>query len=227
MVEVKEIDHQRLLLERDRLKFERQKLAIEVGLKRRETATASRSPALKELFANPIALAIVGGFITLMTSILTTAYTASQNLGEDAVRAKYARESANETLQADLTKKFVDGPSQTAVRDNLQFLIDAGLLPTNAGGISAYLKANPSSAPQINAPNVVPPIDSAVPLASLPQSDPIVTLGRSVGRLAGVDSRNVETTCTAFLVAPDIIATAGHCLMGGRPNGNFKSMELK
>jgi hypothetical protein len=55
-------------------------------LRRREARTP-KAGWLKDLVANPLVLAIVGGFITLMTGILTGAHTASQNREAEALRA--------------------------------------------------------------------------------------------------------------------------------------------
>src|SRR5437660_2628062 len=94
------LDRERLLLERERLKFERQKLAIDALLKRRELA--GRSGPFKDLLANPLALAVVGGFVTLMTTTITASFTAKQ------------------ALQADLIKKFVEPTKIETVRQNLE-----------------------------------------------------------------------------------------------------------
>lgn len=130
------LDLERVHLERDKLRFERQKFAAELRLRRRERA-APKSVWLKDALANPLFLAIVGGIVTLMTGIILTTYTAS-----------YTRQAGRDTLQADLIKRFVEGPSADAVRENLQFLVDAGLLPSYADDIRKYLKDNPG-APQV------------------------------------------------------------------------------
>jgi hypothetical protein len=149
MVEPESLEHERLRLERDKLRFERQKFAAELRLKRSQLAPP-KSTLLKEVFANPLALAIVGGFLTLMTGIATTTFTARETREAEALRASYTRENARDTLQADLIKKFVEGPSPDAVRNNLHFLVDAGLLPSYADDIRKYLKDNPGAAPQVS-----------------------------------------------------------------------------
>ena len=60
MVELGDLDREKLRLEVEKLRFERQKLAIEVAFKRRD-ATSPRRNLLRDLLGNPIALAIVGG----------------------------------------------------------------------------------------------------------------------------------------------------------------------
>lgn len=115
------LEVERLSIERERLRTERQKLAIELRLKRQEFVER-RSKSWKELLANPLTLAIVGGFITIMTTIISTSYTANENRIAENLRAKLARDSANQTLQAELIKKFVEAPKTETVRDNLRFL---------------------------------------------------------------------------------------------------------
>jgi hypothetical protein len=133
------LERERLLLERERLRFERQKLAVDVLLKKRDLASPRRN-AFKELLANPFALAVAGGFITIMTTIATTSYTASENRASEDRRAKQA-------LQAELIKKFVDAPKPEIVRENLKFLVNVGFLPDYANGITNYLKDDPNAAP--------------------------------------------------------------------------------
>lgn len=76
MVGTTSIDRDRVALDRERLRFERQKLAVEIREKRRQRIFVKKS-FFKDLMANPVALAIVGGFVTLMTGIDTSTYTAS------------------------------------------------------------------------------------------------------------------------------------------------------
>src|SRR5262245_17108265 len=69
-----ELEKERLALERDRLRLERQKTAIDARLQRRELS-ARREKGWLEALASPLPLAIVGGFITLMTTIVTNFVT--------------------------------------------------------------------------------------------------------------------------------------------------------
>lgn len=130
-------DRRRAELELGRLKLERQKASIETLLKRRELR-ASVPKQWKELFANPLALAIVGGFITLMTTIIAGHLNASDTLNAEKTKSR-------ELLQADLLKKFVDNPDPSKVRANLQFLVDVGLVPDYTDSINSYLKRTPDS----------------------------------------------------------------------------------
>jgi hypothetical protein len=103
----------------------------------------------KDLVANPLSVAIVGGILTLMTTAVTGFLTAQANREAEQSRAMLARQSAQQTLQADLIKKFVEGPRPEDVRENLRFLADSGLIPEYAASIQNYLAANPGLAPQV------------------------------------------------------------------------------
>jgi hypothetical protein len=65
-----DLDEKRLALDWARLRADRQKTAIEFTLRCKELDHTTGRKYF-ELLANPFVLAIVGGFITLMTSIFT------------------------------------------------------------------------------------------------------------------------------------------------------------
>jgi hypothetical protein len=142
-------DDEPLRLERGRLRLERQRLALEIALKRRELS-ASPAKGIRELTSNPILIAFVGGFITILTGMATATYTAAQNRKAEAQRAELSRQAASEAFQGELIKKFVEGSDAGAVRENLKFLSDAGLIPDYSERIGRYLTANPQSAPSVN-----------------------------------------------------------------------------
>jgi lysozyme family protein len=133
-----ESEQGRLALEWGRLKLERQKASIETLLKRRELR-AAKPRQWKDLVANPLALAIVGGFITLMTTTITGRISATDSINAEKTKA-------SEALQADLIKKFIDNPDPQKVRANLQFLIDVGLVGDYAGKLQSFLDKHPNNA---------------------------------------------------------------------------------
>jgi V8-like Glu-specific endopeptidase len=204
------LDGERLSLEKERLRTERQKLAIELRLKRRESAER-RGKSWKELLANPLTLAIVGGFITVMTTIVTTSYTANENRLAENLRAQLARDSANQALQAELIKKFVEAPKTETVRENLRFLVDAGLLPDYSARITRYLTDNPDAAPAVGntlVGGVVGDTDQRIVLDNIARADRNRFQG--VG-LVDVDVGGRRSNCAGFLVAPGIVVTADFC----------------
>jgi V8-like Glu-specific endopeptidase len=193
------IEKERLALERERQRADRQKLALEFHLKRRELVER-RDKSWKELLANPLTLAIAGGILTLMTTVITTYLTARQT-----------RDSAKQALQAELIKKFVESPKTETVRENLRFLVDAGLLPDYASNITTYLDKNPTAAPAVGGlvPPVVGPTDQRVPLNNTVPT--VQAKFQSVG-FVHVVTKTAEIDCAGFLAAASIIVTLGPCL---------------
>lgn len=156
------LETERLALEWESLRSERQKAAMEFRLRRLElmsAASRSRSGKLKELVTNPLLLAILGGFITLMTTIITSSFNVSANLKVESAKAEAAAKAAKQALQADLIKKFVESPETETVRRNLEFLVIADLIPDYAPGIDRFLRTNAgapkvSSGPATTAPQI-------------------------------------------------------------------------
>ena len=209
---VGELERERVALEWSRLRSERQKSALEFRLKRQELVQSTRG--WKALFANPFTLAIVGGFITLMTTTISNHFTSAANIQMETVKAQLAAKSentkadlaskaANQTLQADLIKKFVEGPNSQTVRDNLEFLIDAGLLPDYGDKVKTYLTKYPHSAPQVG--GVAPP----------------TVLGGAESRmiewpwLVSVHSAG-QFICNGTVIAPTMVLTAAQCVARGQ-----------
>ena len=112
-------------------------------LKRREFREKEHKNPWQDLLTNPVTIAIVGGLITVITALVTNYFNASETRRAEAAKARLAQESAKETLQADLIKKFVESPRAETVRQNLRFLVDAGLIPGYAESIKKYLDSNP------------------------------------------------------------------------------------
>jgi hypothetical protein len=118
----------------------------------------------QDLLTDKVTVVIAGGILTLLTTLLTSIVTnfftarhdrearaesARRDREAQAESARRAHESAQDSLQADLIKQFVDSQRIGTVRENLRFLADVGLLPTYAAGINKYLDSNPDVAPQL------------------------------------------------------------------------------
>lgn len=148
--------------EREKLRFERQKLALDIKLKRRELAT--RKSGLRETLANPLSLALVGGFLALLTSMVTSCFTANAARDADDRRAKLARESESRALQSELIKSFLQTSESKTARENLTFLIEAGLLPDYEKRIGDYLRQNARAAPRLSDSDVMESNSGCQPL---------------------------------------------------------------
>jgi len=163
---------------------------------------------LLESLSNPLSLAVVGAFLTLMTTVITNYLSQKANADAEQLRAELARASARQELQAELIKKFVEAPKTETVRENLRFLVKAGLLPDYADNIQAYLDADTQAAPQLGVTTAVIGGDERKPLESLDlttQAD-----FRGVGLLRITLGPGEQTFCSGFLVAPDVVL-AGQC----------------
>jgi Caspase domain len=132
------LEQEKLRLEFERLRFDRSKLAIDAKLKRREFDSYSKK-SLKETVSNPLLLAIVGGFLTLLTSIVTNYLTAAEN-----------RDADDRRLQSELLKEFLKTADPKIARDNLTFLIEVGLIPDYERRIKGFLSNNTKPVPRIS-----------------------------------------------------------------------------
>ena len=103
------------------------------------------------------------------------------------------------------------------VRENLRFLVDAGLLPDYAKNIKSYLSANPETAPQVGTAGIVRGIVGSDERVSFDTMDPTVRAkfgGEGSIRVSIGGGVGGQYICTGFLVAPDVLVTANYCLLG-------------
>jgi hypothetical protein len=200
-------------LEWGRLRFERQKLALELQLKRRELAQGRHRGILRDLLANPLSVAIVGGVLTLLTSIVTGFLT-----------AQASREAAHQTLQADLIKKFVEAPRPEDVRENLRFLADSGLIPDYRASIQGYLAANPYSAPQVGSGLDFSRQGEAVSLAVQDRLREAIERYRTFLQLKGFD--DLDEKISIFVYSKDAPVPAAEGIPSDIPNSFYHNNTL-
>lgn len=155
-------------IELGNIKLERSKLALDVRIKRREL-DAHHSKTWRQALANPLMLAIVGGSLTLLTSIVTNYLTASATRDADERKGMQAREAEARALQSDLIKTFLKTPDSKTARDNLTFLIESGLIPDHEKRIKEYLASNSKTIPKLG--------DGSAPAAPYPPC-PVIDLGK-------------------------------------------------
>jgi hypothetical protein len=191
-------------LEWARLRFERQKLALEMRARLREISAQRNQSVWRALLANPISVAIVGGILTLTTSVVTSVVTsfltARANLEAEQSRAELARRGSQQALQADLIKKFVEGARVETVRGNLQFLADTGLIPDYAASIQNYLATNPG-APQVGGQFEFSPAGEAV--SAVLQQQLRDKLGQFRTYLVSIGFSNLDDNISVFIFSKD------------------------
>lgn len=210
------------LLEREKLRLERQRLALEIRLKRREL-DGRRRKSWFELLANPLMLALVGGMITVIVTVVTNTLSAQANRESEEYRADLARQTAKQELQAELIKKFVEGGNTSTVRENLDFLVSAGLLPDYAGGIRKYLSENPNAAPAVTVAGGIIGTDDRVELSTQTPERRARFAGMG---LLEISKRDGEFRCTGFLVAPKVVLTASFCVDSEVESAMFRPLEV-
>jgi hypothetical protein len=170
-------------------------------LRKQELQKDKSKNSWKDLLANPVTIAVVGGIITLFTAVITNYFNSSETRQADEAKARLAQESAKETLQADLIKKFVEGPKPEAVRENLRFLVDAGLIPDYASSIKKYLDSNPQAAPQIGAGIEFSP--SGVSIADEVKKRLQIATNKYVTYLRNLGFPNLDQNVSVFIYSDD------------------------
>ncbi len=163
-------------LEIDRLRLERSKLAIETRLKRKEVAAHSQPPS-KSALSNPLVLAVLGGSLTLLTSIVTNGLTTRSN-------REASENSASLSLQSDLIKTFLTDVDTDTANDNLLFLVKSGLIPNYENNIKKFRKENPNAKPGVSS--------SAESIKTQAQECPPLNLGKNPASRNPDDHLNVS-----------------------------------
>jgi caspase domain-containing protein len=167
-------------LELEKIRLERTKLALDVRLQRRELA-ARHARSWLSAISNPLTLAIVGGSLTLFTSVVTNYLTANATREADERRASQARDAGSAALQSDLIKEFLKTSDAKTARDNLTFLIDAGLIPDHEKRIKKYLANDEKAVPKLgDGATSRTSYPACTPASSVRPSDALQPLGVSI-----------------------------------------------
>lgn len=167
-IESHSIKERKTELELQRLRFERQKHAIEAMIKKREFHQKGKN-TFKEAFSSPLMLAIAGGLITLMTSIISNYHTASEN-----------RRSESQKFRSELIKSFITINDEGKVRGNLEFLVDSGLIEDPGNKIKDYVADKKKPLPVIAAAGNVPAYYSPCPILRVRRKDENSKVGVSL-----------------------------------------------
>ncbi|MEY2518582.1 MAG: metacaspase [Verrucomicrobiota bacterium] len=156
-------------------------------------------------------LAIAGGSLTLLTSILTNYFTASANREADERRALYTRETDSRALQSELIKTFLKTQDSKTARDNLTFLIESGLIPDHEKRITEYLAKNKQAIPKIT--------EAKTPTASVPPLPPLNLGPTGTSRVDG-NSLGVSLHLGTSRLDPNAYGGWDGALQGAVPDAN-------
>lgn len=133
-------------LETERLAFEKQKWLDEVRLREREIAVRE-ADARKSNWRSPLVVAISAAALAAFGNALITWFDGS--LARDLEERRSAAQFQLEAQRSDSERilQVIESGDPSAVRNNLEFLIEAGLISDDAlrGQLAAYLSATPDS----------------------------------------------------------------------------------
>jgi V8-like Glu-specific endopeptidase len=216
-----ELDNAKLEIERHRLELERERWATEVQLRERELEIKSAEQRSRntEIELKRQDQSRAGWWNPLVVAIFAAAIAAGGNAVVTIVNGVQQRNIEDQkSEQARILEMIKTGDAEKAA-GNLQFLLDAGLIdnPERAQKVKAFLAARqPGTGPALPGGSIVGGIvgtDDAVDVNTLSSREGVRVASRSVGRLK-VMLENIESVCTAFLVANDLALTAGDCTKG-------------
>ncbi|MFD1727793.1 trypsin-like serine peptidase [Rhizobium viscosum] len=182
----------------------------------------SRAEMMRERFnfiKSPLALAILGGIVTIVVNSVASYYSNENTIGLE-----------REKLQSELIKKYLEVPDSAGRIANLNFLVESGLIPNYSGPVSAYLKKNPALAPQ-----TVPTTASADNWRSFGGNNVldggvlkrVQNAGNSLVVIMTRQSIREWQKCTGFLVNDRTIATIGYCVPGELSAGSPKLSDIR
>jgi hypothetical protein len=120
---------------RELFEFEQMKFDSDMRHKQESLKLGAKSDSVKSI-KSPLALALLGGIITILASSATSYLTAHSN-----------RQLEQEKLQSELIKKYLEVTDLRSRIDNLRFLVEAGLIPNYSENITRYLDTTPNTAP--------------------------------------------------------------------------------
>jgi len=191
---------------REFFEFEKEKFERELEVKK----LTSRAEMMRERFnfiKSPLALAILGGIVTIVVNSVASYYSNENTIGLE-----------REKLQSELIKKYLEVPDSAGRIANLNFLVESGLIPNYSGPVSAYLKKNPALAPQ-TVPTTTASVDNWRSFGGNNVLDGgvlkrVQNAGDSLVVVMTRQSIREWQKCTGFLVNDRTIATIGYCVPG-------------
>lgn len=206
--------------ERELFEFERYKFLEEKSLKSKEIDQKHKRENIGFL-KSPMFIAILGGIITITVNSIANYHSTKNTIELD-----------RQKLQADLIKKYLEPTDTKTRKNNLNFLVQTGLIPQYQAQIAQYLVNNPDAIPQ------TPSIASATALTdgysfgapNILTSDILARLEKIRKALVVVRSRQGSTDwmkCTGVLTAANTVVTMGYCAETNMGLGAASSQNLK
>jgi tetratricopeptide (TPR) repeat protein len=139
-------------LERLKFEFEREKWRAELELRRRELELKETEERRRRGFfarIDPISVGIFTAALALMGTIATTWMQGDLKRRSDEFVHQQQRDLERERFEADLIKDYIKGSKPELIENNLQFLVNVGLVVVKASQLKSTLAR--SSPPALTA----------------------------------------------------------------------------
>jgi hypothetical protein len=184
-------------LEQERIRGDLRLREMELDL-RRDELQLKREELSKSRWSNPLLLGILAALVGFLGNIYAT-----------FLQGRSAREAEALKLRSSLILEAIKTGSPSTAATNLDFLVKISYLDDPDGKIAAYIKAHgapflPSATGGLTAARLSP----SESVANLPPASHEWQLARAVGELQAAGAG----LCTAWLVAEDLLVTAGYCV---------------
>jgi hypothetical protein len=196
----------------------------ELTISREELAIKKHELKLKEedqrysRWLNPVFLGLAAATLTLLGNIYVTHQQSKAATEQEETRSKNLLLQARAKAQSDLILEAIKTGDTTKAANNLEFFVKLGFIDDPDGRIAAYLSSGkdipvlPSSsgATHWGASN------TAIfrPVSKLAPDSTQRLMSNSVGMV-----RYGQGSCTAWLVASDLIITADYCVAPDKAEG--------
>lgn len=199
-------------------------LEREAAFREREIAVKEKEAALREaeLAVKREEQSGAGWRSPLVVAIMAAAIAGISNAVVTVVNGRLQRELEDGKAEQTRVLEMIKTGDPDTAAGNLEFLLKAGLItdPARVASLQKFLAnrvpgSGPALPPQTSGG---PPLggitgaDDAVRVTTLPEQSAVRKAASSVGRLRVITSSGASSFCTAFLVAPDLAITAGHCV---------------
>jgi hypothetical protein len=185
-------------IEREKWTFARNLQEIELSIKE-EDLRLRKEELERSRWRSPLVVAILAAAVAALGNAAVALVNGLQGQTLEDTRAESAR-----------ILEMVKTGSADKAAENLRFLADAGLVTNTArlAAIRHFLETrSPGQGPFLPS-SAVASLTSLAPANLLPSNDPLRRAAGTVGQLTGKNG----TSCTAFLVARDLVITPGFCV---------------
>lgn len=203
---------------RELFEFEKRKFDDDHALRRDSIERQARNEAFG-FFKSPLMLAVIGGVISILVNSATTHYSSENTI-----------ELERQKLQADLIKKYLEPADLKIRKDNLNFLVEAGLIPRYETQVTNYLQNHPDAIPQTASASPTLVDGKSFGSSNILTSDTLMKFERLRKALVIVRARQSvrdRTHCTGVLTAANKVVTAGYCADTRRGVGAAGNQDIK